>query len=184
MATERDKMLRSELYDPRDEELSAARLDARRLLKSFNDSAPDAIDLRRGIVEQLLGRAGRGLWIEPPFYCDYGSNITIGDNVYFNFNCVVLDPAAVTIGDHVLCGPGVQIYTPLHPIDAAERRDGLEYARPVTIEADVWVGGAAIVCPGVRIGTRSVIGAGSVVTRDIPAGVLAAGNPCRVIRTL
>ena len=127
---------------------------------------------------------GKEVWIEPPFYCDYGSNITLGDNVFFNFNCVVLDVTPVVIGSRVLFGPAVQIYAATHPLSAAERRSGLEAGKPVEIGDDVWVGGGAIICPGVQIGPESVIGAGSVVTRNIPARVLAAGNPCRVIREL
>jgi maltose O-acetyltransferase len=123
------------------------------------------------------------VWMQPPFYCDYGSNIFLGTRVFFNFNCVVLDVCAVRIGDYTLFGPSVQIYTAMHPLDAELRRRH-EFAKPVTIGDDVWVGGAAVICPGVTIGSKAVIGAGSVVTRDIPENVFAAGNPCRVIRTL
>nr|WP_304944991.1 sugar O-acetyltransferase [Verrucomicrobium sp. BvORR034] len=123
-------------------------------------------------------------WIQPPFYCDYGYNIVLGSKVFFNFNCVVLDVMPVTIGSNVLFGPAVQIYTATHPLSAMERRTWREAAKPVTIGSDVWVGGGAIICPGVTIGDRTVIGAGSVVTRSIPSDVVAAGNPCRVIRRL
>jgi maltose O-acetyltransferase len=126
----------------------------------------------------------QGVWIEPPFYCDYGSNITLGDKVYFNFNCIILDIAPVVIGSGVMFGPAVQIYTATHPLNAAERNSGLEFGLPISIGDDVWVGGGAIICPGVKIGARSVIGAGSVVTKDIPEDVLAVGNPCRVIRAI
>ena len=119
--------------------------------------------------------------MQPPFYCDYGENIHLGERVFFNFNCVVLDVCPVTIGDFTLFGPAVPIYTPLHPLNAAARR-GKEYGKPVVIGADVWVGGGAIILPGVSVGPRAVIGAGSVVTRDVPGDVCAAGNPCRVIR--
>src|SRR5690242_15848952 len=122
--------------------------------------------------------------MQPPFFCDYGTNIELGERVFFNFNCVVLDVMAVRIGDFTLFGPAVQIYTALHPVNAGERRSGLELAKAVTIGSDVWVGGGAIICPGVTIGDRGVIGAGSVVTRDVPADSFAAGNPCRVIRKL
>ena len=122
--------------------------------------------------------------IEPPFHCDYGSNIFLGDNVYFNFNCIILDPAKVEIGDNVLVGPAVQIYTATHPISVTERKTMLESAKPIRIASDVWIGGGAIICPGVQIGRGSVIGAGGVVTRNVPAGVVAAGNPCRVIRKI
>lgn len=124
------------------------------------------------------------MWIEPPYYCDYGSNITLGSGVFFNFNCVVLDPAPVTIGSNVLFGPAVQIYTATHPTKASERRTWRESARPVEIGSDVWIGGGAIICPGVRIGSRTVIGAGSVVTRDISEDVFAVGNPCRTINRI
>ena len=136
------------------------------------------------ILERLLGYTPAGLWIEPPFYCDYGTNIAVGRNVYMNFNCVILDVAPVTIGDNVMMGPAVQIYTASHPLRAAERTAGREFARPVAVGADVWIGGAAVINPGVRIGRGAVIGSGSVVTRDIPESVLAAGNPCRVIRRI
>jgi maltose O-acetyltransferase len=121
--------------------------------------------------------------MQPPFYCDYGSNIELGDRVFFNFNCIVLDVCRVTIGDYTLFGPAVQILTPMHPLNAELRRKQ-EYGKPIEIGSDVWVGGGALILPGVRIGSRSVIGAGSVITRDIPEGVFAAGNPCRVIREI
>ena len=121
--------------------------------------------------------------IQPPFFCDYGSNIELGERVFFNFNCVVLDVCRVQIGDYTLFGPGVQIYTPMHPFNAELRRRE-EYGKPVTIGSDVWVGGGALILPDVRIGSHAVIGAGSVVTRNIPDGVFAAGNPCRVIREI
>jgi maltose O-acetyltransferase len=126
---------------------------------------------------------GETVWMQPPFWCDYGSNIELGERVFFNFNCIVLDVCKVTIGDFTLFGPGAQVLTPMHPLDASLRRKE-EYGRPVTIGADVWVGAGALILPGVTIGAGAVIGAGSVVTRDIPAGVLAAGNPGRVIRQL
>lgn len=177
-------MLAGELYDALDPELAAARRRARNLTKALNDSRDDEQELRARLLRELLGAAGADVWIEPPFYCDYGSNITLGHKVFFNFNCVVLDCATVRIGDRTLFGPAVQIYTATHPLSAAERRTGRELARPIEIGADVWVGGAAIICPGVNIGARAVIGAGSVVTKSIPEGVFAAGNPCRVIREL
>ncbi len=184
MKTEKEKMLAGDLYNAADPVLTAERRRARDLCKSLNSSADAEQELRAHILSELLGSAGEGVWIEPPFYCDYGSNITLGNKVYFNFNCTILDVMPVVIGDNVFCGPGVQIYTATHPIDAAERRTGLEFAKPIEIGSDVWIGGGAIICPGVKIGPRSVIGAGSVVTRDIPADMVAAGNPCRVIRSL
>jgi len=131
----------------------------------------------------MLGRES-DVWMQAPFFCDYGTNIHLGREVFFNFNCVVLDVMSARIGDPTLVGPAVQIYAATHPLDAEVRRAGLEFAKPVEIGADVWVAGGAIICPGVRIGARAVIGAGSVVTRDIPDDVFAAGNPCRVIRPL
>ena len=138
---------------------------------------------RRPILQELFGAGGDSVWMQPPFFCDYGSNILLGQRVFFNFNCVVLDVCQVKIGDYTMCGPAVQIYTATHPLEAELRRTQ-EFAKPIEIGADVWVGGGAIICPGVRIGERTVIGAGSVVTRDVPSDVLAAGNPCRVIRKL
>ena len=182
MKTEKEKMLAGELYDPREAQLCAERRRARNLCKALNQSGDEEQELRARIIRELFGSAGEAIWIEPPFYCDYGTNISLGDSVFFNFDCVVLDPAPVTIGSNVVFGPAVQIYTATHPLSAAERRGSLEFARPVEIESDVWIGGGAIIFPGVRIGSGAVVGAGSVVTRDIPAGVLAVGNPCRVIR--
>jgi len=184
MKTEREKMLAGELYDPYEPELVAMRLRARELFKAYNDSNPGEKELRTGILRDLLGTVGKNPIIEPPFYCDYGANIHAGDNVYFNFDCVVLDVAEVKIGNNVMCAPKVQIYTASHPLDHELRNSGLENAAPIEIGDDVWIGGGVILCPGVKIGARSVIGAGSVVTKDIPAGVLAVGNPCRVIREL
>lgn len=184
MKSEKEKMLAGELYDALDPQLSEERTKARLLLKELNDSREDHVELRNQILKKLIPNAGEGLWLQPPFYCDYGYNIKVGDRVFFNFNCVVLDVAPVTIGSRTLLGPNVQIYTATHPLDHKVRATGLEFAKPITIGEDVWVGGGVVICPGVNIGDRSVIGAGSVVTRDIPADVFAAGNPCRVIRPL
>lgn len=184
MKTEKEKMLNGELYDASDPQLTAERREARLLIKQLNDSSEDETPLREQTLQKLIGRAGKELWIEPPFYCDYGSNISVGDKVFFNFNCVVLDVMPVTIGSNVLFGPNVQIYTATHPLDWRERAKWLEFAKPISIGSDVWIGGGAIICPGVSIGDRAVIGAGSVVTKDIPSDVFAAGNPCKVIRTL
>jgi len=183
MGIEWDKMVRGELYDAFDAELLAARRRARQILHALNHVAGDDIE-RRCLIKELIPASDDSLWIEPPFYCDYGVNIGVGERVYFNFNCVVLDVAPVSIGSRVLFGPGVHIYSATHPVSAAERAGGLELGKPVEIGDDVWVGGAAVICPGVRIGAGSVIGAGSIVTRDIPADTVAAGNPCRVIRAL
>ncbi|MBD2721736.1 sugar O-acetyltransferase [Hymenobacter armeniacus] len=184
MPTEKEKMLAGELYDAQDPQLLAERLRTQGLLQSLNAAPAEQPAERARLLRALLPHAGPAPDVTPPFYCDYGTNITMGDQVFFNFNCTILDVAAVTIGSRTLFGPGVQVYTATHPLDYQERARGLEYAKPIRIGADVWVGGGAIICPGVSIGDRTVIGAGSVVTKDIPADVLAAGNPCRVLRVL
>ena len=176
-------MLAGELYDPLDPELIAARERARDLCRALNQSRESEQTERRRILQDLFGAGGDSVWMQPPFYCDYGSNIRLGTRVFFNFNCVVLDVCEVRIGDYTLFGPGAQILTPLHPFDAALRRER-ELGKPVEIGADVWVGAGALILAGVHVGSRTVIGAGSVVTRDVPADVFAAGNPCRVIRPI
>ena len=181
MKTEREKMLAGELYDALDAELIAAREHARSLCHALNATKESELDERRWILKDLFGTGGDTVWMQPPFYCDYGSNIHLGSRVFFNFNCTVLDVCEVRIGDYTLFGPCVQILTPLHPLNADLRRTQ-EYGKPIEIGADVWVGGEAPILAGVHIGSRTIIGAGSVVTRDVPEGVLAAGNPCRVIR--
>lgn len=177
-------MLAGELYDPLDKELSNDRLKARLLIKQLNDTREDEVEERIRVLKKLIPDAGEGLWLQPPFYCDYGTNIQLGEKVFFNFNCVILDVAHVIIGNRTLFGPNVQVYAATHPMDHAQRAAGLEYAKPIAIGNDVWIGGRAIICPGVTIGDRSVIGAGSVVTKNIPPDVFAAGNPCKVIRDL
>ena len=184
MKTEKEKMLAGELYDPLDEELSADRLRTRLLIKRLNDTREDEVEERTRVLKELIPNAGEALWLQPPFYCDYGTNIELGEKVFFNFNCVILDVMQVIIGSRTLFGPNVQVYTATHPMDYKQRAAGLEYAKPVTIGSDVWIGGSAIICPGITIGDRCVIGAGSVVTKDIPADVFAAGNPCKVIRDI
>ena len=183
MASEREKMLAGALYDPHDPELAGGRIRARDLCQALNATRETDTEGRRRILRELFGRGGDTVWMQPPFWCDYGSNIELGERVFFNFNCVVLDVCRVTIGDYTLFGPAVQIYTPMHPMNAELRRRE-EYGKPIEIGSDVWVGGGALILPGVRIGSRAVIGAGSVVTRDVPEGVFAAGNPCRVIRQI
>jgi maltose O-acetyltransferase len=183
MPTEREKMLAGELYDPLDPELVAGRERARDLCWELNATREGQQEERRRILQELFGAGGDGVWMQPPFFCDYGANIRLGKKCFFNFNCVVLDVCLVTIGDHTLFGPAVQIYTATHPLNAELRRKQ-ESGKPIEIGSDVWVGGGALICPGVKIGSKTVIGAGSVVTRDVPAGVFAAGNPCRVIREI
>lgn len=183
MATEWQKMVAGELYDPMEAELVAARERARDLCQTLNATREAEHEERRRILRDLFGSGGESVWMQPPFFCDYGSNIQLGERVFFNFNCIVLDVCPVRIGSFTLFGPGAQVLTPMHPFDPELRRRQ-EFGKPVEIGTDVWVGAGALVLPGTRIGDRAVIGAGSVVTRDIPGGVFAAGNPCRVIREI
>jgi maltose O-acetyltransferase len=181
--TERQKMLAGELYEPNDPELVRMRESARDLCWALNATKESEPALRRDLLVRLLGSGGESIGIQPPFFCDYGSNIYLGQRVYFNFNCVVLDVCEVRIGEFTMFGPNVQLYTATHPLNAAQRRHR-EFAKPIDIGRDCWIGGGAIVLPGVKIGNQTVIGAGSVVTRDVPGGVVAAGNPCRVLREI
>ena len=183
MRSEREKMLAGELYDPLDSELAAARVRARDLCQALNATRERDTDERRRLLMELFGAGGAEVWMQPPFYCDYGSQIFLGKRVFFNFNCVVLDVCRVEIGDFTLFGPSVQILTPMHPWNSLARRKQ-EFGKPVEIGSDVWIGGGAIILPGIRIGSRTVIGAGSIVTNDIPEGMFAAGNPCRVVREI
>ena len=183
MKTEKEKMLSGDAYKATDLQLTQERLHARRLLKKLNVDC-FVFDKNAALVlRELLPNAHKSLYIEPPFHCDYGYNIHCGERVYFNVNCVVLDVMKVTIGSYVMFGPGVQIYTATHPLSSGERRKA-EGAKPVKIGDDCWIGGGAIILPGVTIGNKCVIGAGAVVTRDVPDNSLAAGNPARVIRKL
>lgn len=183
--TEREKAAAGQLYDPNhDEELQKMMHESNKILFEFNNTPPDDRERRRSILVSLLASFGEGSTILGPFHCDYGSNISIGRNTFANVNLTILDGAKVTIGDNVFIAPNVGIYTAGHPLDVARRNKGLEYAYPVTIGNNVWIGGGVSILPGVTIGDNSVIGAGSVVNRDIPANSLAVGNPCRVIRTL
>ena len=183
MRSEQDKMLAGELYDPLDAGLIQARERARDFCQTLNATREKDQQIRRQVLIELFGRGGDSVWMQPPFFCDYGSNIVLGERVFFNFNCVVLDVCQVTVGDFTLFGPAVQIYTASHPLNAELRRHQ-EFGKPIEIGSEVWVGGGAIICPGVKIGSKTVIGAGSIVTKDIPAGVLAVGNPCRVVREI
>lgn len=182
LRTERDKMLAGETYNCLDPGLEADRQQAKALLRRFNASE-DASE-HRAILTQLLGHIGEGSVIEPPFYCVYGRNIRLGDHVFLNVLCTFLDCAEVRIGDHVMVGPAVQLYTAAHDLVAERRNRGLEVAKPIVIEDDVWLGGGVIVLPGVTVGRGAVVGAGAVVTRDVPANSIAAGNPARVIREI
>lgn len=182
--SEREKMLAGELYRAADPELAEARLRARLLTQRYNQTLPNEHDLRADLLRQLFGAVGPSAGIEPPFHCDYGSYTFIGVNFFMNFGGVILDCNTVHIGDNVQCGPYVQLLTAYHPVEPAARIQGPELAASIVIGDNVWLGGGVIVCPGVTIGANTTIGAGSVVTRDVPADVVAAGNPCRVIRSL
>jgi maltose O-acetyltransferase len=178
--TEKQKMLAGELYRPDDAELQRDMAATAAWLRRLNAAADAGPAERRAILAEHLGAVGEGVVLRSPFFCDYGFNITIGAGSFLNFNCVILDVAAVTIGAGVQIGPAVQIYAADHPREPGPRRDGLEFGRPVAIGDNVWIGGGAILVPGVRVGADAVIGAGSVVTRDVPAGATAFGNPARV----
>lgn len=182
--TEKEKMLSGQLYNPNDKILIEERHEARILFQKINMLNDEKKKERRKLIYELIPNAGKGLWIEPAFYCDYGYNIKTGKNVFMNFNCCILDVMEVKIGNNVMFGPNVQIYTATHPVKAKERNTWLEFAKPVCIGNDVWLGGAVVICPGVHIGNGAVIGAGSVVTKNIPDNVVAVGNPARVIKKI
>jgi maltose O-acetyltransferase len=182
--TEKQKMLAGELYLATDAELVAGRKFASSLLQQYNTTPVDEENRRYQILQQLFGKVTHKIEIIPPFYCDYGKNIYAGSGLFMNFGCVILDCNIVRIGDNVLCAPYVQIYTAYHPVDPTIRLTGKELASPIEIGNNVWIGGNAIICPGVTIGDNTTIGAGSVVVKNIPANVVAAGNPCRVIRNV
>ena len=183
--TEKEKMLKGMLYDANyDPQLIEERLECKELCRDYNELRPKDIAGRNALLRKILGAAGDGLLVEQPFYCDYGYNIRVGKNFFANFNLVILDEAPVTFGDNVFVAPNCGFYTAGHPVDAGERNIGLEYARPITVGNDVWIGAGVSVLPGVTIGSNCVIGAGSVVTRDIPSNSIAVGNPCRVIKTI
>ncbi len=179
--TQKDRMLAGKLYRV-DETLAAELRRARELLQQFNQSTDAA--QRRDVLDRLLGGTGENLYIEPPFRCDYGANIYVGNNFYANFECIILDQCPIRIGDNVLFGPRVSLYSAGHPIDAQIRNSYLEFGKPITIGSDVWVGGDTVILGGVTVGSNVVIGAGSVVTKDIPSGCIAVGNPCRVLRRI
>ena len=183
MKTEKEKMIAGEYYIANDEILARERAECKTLLKQLNITEYVVGDGTKSILARLIPNAPKSLYIEPPFHCDYGYNIICGENVYFNVNCVVLDVTLVKLGNNVFFGPCVQVYTATHPIDAVLRRSK-ENGKPVTIGDDCWIGGGAIICPGVTIGNRCVIGAGSVVTKDIPDDSMAAGNPAKVLRKI
>lgn len=184
MATEKEKMLAGDLYNAADPQLVLERRRAKNMCRTYNATRDEEQEKRQQILFELLGAKGTQVDIQPPFYCDYGYNITLGEGVFFNYNCIVLDVCQVEIGDGAMFGPNVQIYTATHPLDFETRSTGLEMGKPIKIGAHVWIGGSVVIGPGVTIGDRSVIGTGSVVVKDVPADVFAAGNPCRMIRSL
>src|SRR3954468_17606087 len=180
--TEKQKMLAGEMYNPAgDAELAADEAAAKAWMARYNAATDMPAAERHALLAAQLRHAGRGAVIRPPFFIDYGYNISVGDGVFMNFNCVILDIMPVTIGDRTQIGPGVQILAADHPRDAATRRTMLEFGRPVTIGTDVWIGGGAIILPGVTVGNGALIGAGAVVTRDVPDGVTVVGNPARPV---
>lgn len=183
--TEREKMSAGMLYNSMaDKSLLNDRQKAKKLCREYNDADPLDMEKRTEIMSRILGKAGGNFWIEQPFLCDYGYNIEVGENFYANYNLVVLDCAKVTIGDNVFIAPNVGIYTAGHPITADQRNSGLEYAYPITIGSNVWIGAGTHICPGVTIGDNVVIGAGSVVTKDIPPNTVAYGVPCKAVREI
>ena len=182
--TEREKMLNGELYLATDEELATMHLKAGQLLYAFNFCQPHEVDKLKDIILSLFGKIGSNFTVKPPFYCDYGCHIFAGDNLYINYDCTILDCNKVHLGNNVLLAPKVQIYTAYHPTNPELRLSGKELAAPVIIGDNVWIGGGVIICPGISVGSNVTIGAGSVVTKDVPNNVVAAGNPCRVMRTV
>ena len=172
------------VYNDFDEDLFQRRVKAKKLFRAYNASDDDEVELRERLMGELFGSVGERVWIEPDFKCEFGSNIHIGDDVYINFGCVILDCAKVTIGEHTLLGPNVGLYAANHSTDAEERINGGCYGKPISIGKKCWLGGDVKVVPGVSIGDGAVIGTGSIVTKDIPSGVIAVGNPCRVLREI
>lgn len=183
--TEKDKMLAGMIYDANnDPTLIDERLECKELCRDYNDLRPREIEAREAMLRQILGEVKDGILIEQPFYCDYGYNVRVGNNFYANFNLVILDEAPVSFGDNVFIAPNCGFYTAGHPLDATERNKGLEYALPISVGDNVWIGAGVSVLPGVTIGDNCVIGAGSIVARDIPSNSVAVGNPCKVIKTI
>ena len=184
MKTEWEKMQVGEIYNDFDKDLFNRRVEAKKLFREYNRTEDEETDKRNDLMQRLFKSVGENVWIEPDFRCEFGKNITIGDDVYINFGCVILDCGPVTIGNQVLIGPNVGFYDANHALDAQERMDGALIPGSITIGNRVWIGGGTIILPNVHIGDDTVIGAGSIVTHDIPSGVVAVGNPCRVLRKL
>ena len=182
--TEKEKMVRGELYLASDPALVTERENARRLIRLFNGTLETEFEKRTELLKELLGSTGKEFYIEPTFRCDYGYNIHVGENFYANFDCTILDVCEVRIGDNCMIAPGVQIYTATHPLNPYERISGAEYGKPVHIGDNVWIGGSAIINPGVIIGDNVVIASGAVVTKDIPDNVVVGGNPANIIKKI
>lgn len=182
MKTEKEKMLDGELYIPSDPELVAERLNARRLTRLYNQTLETDIEQRTKLLKKMLGSTGEELYIEPTFRCDYGYNIHVGEKFYANFDCVFLDVCEIRIGDNCMIAPGVHIYTATHPINPTERNSGVELGKPVSIGHNVWIGGRAVINPGVKIGNNVVVASGAVVTKNIPDNVVVGGNPAKIIK--
>lgn len=182
--TEKEKMLAGEYYDPSDETLTALRLKARLAADNYNRTQADELDRRSTMLKSLLGSTGEQLLVEPPLHVDYGENIHVGENFYANFGCVILDVAEVKIGDNCFIAPQVGIYTATHPVDAQERISGLEYAKPITIGDNCWIGGHATINPGVTLGDNVVVASGAVVTKSFGDNVVIGGNPAKILKQL
>lgn len=182
--SEWDKMLNQEVYNDFDQELFNKRVEAKKLFKAYNKTSDDEIELRKELMSKLFKKVGNNVWIEPDFRCEFGKNISIGNNVYINFGCIILDCNLVSIGDNTLIGPNAGIYAANHSIYYEDRINGGCVGKPITIGKNVWLGGDVKIVPGVSIGDNSIIGTGSIVTKDIPSNVIAVGNPCHVVRKI
>jgi len=184
MKTEKEKMLAGELYRPSDLALTKERENARRLTRLFNETLENEYSERTRLLKELFGSTGKGLTIEPSLRCDYGSNIHVGKNFFANFDCVLLDVCEIRIGDNCMIAPGVHIYTATHPLDPLERISGVEYGKSVTIGDNVWIGGRAVINPGITIGNNVVIASGAIVTKDVADNVVVGGNPAKIIKEI
>jgi len=182
MKSEKEKMLNGELYNTADPVLLNERLNARRLTRLYNQTIETDEHTRNELLKELFGSTGKNLFVEPSFRCDYGYNIKVGENFYANFDCVFLDVCEIQIGDNCFIAPGVHIYTATHPLNANERISGAEYGKPVHIGHNVWIGGSAVINPGVKIGNNVVIASGAIVTKDVPDNVVVGGNPAKIIK--